>query len=466
MNKLTAVLCTYNREMYVKQAIESILNQTYTDFDFIILDNLSTDNTKNIIESFNDKRINYIRNDTNIGAFGSGVKLLELVKTEYYIALHDDNIIDKELFQYEIDIMEKYQDVVVVSSNAKEMDDKGKITKNEMCNNYTSDKLFNKYEYVQEYLGTSFYILTPSAMYRTSVLNKYKIKLNAKTGPFNDAYVFIELNSLPENNKIYYLSKCLFYYRIHEGQDSQKDCVFETYVNLYKEIYKFIHEKNITYLMDSLKDKANYVFKDIFFNRKNVFTNITRVKFINDLNFVEYLDFSLISRLNLYNKFNNIEVQNEEYKNAINYYKNTINIDNDQYSDDTERNIYYWNYLLDKFNLGISNVIKEKGIKSAAIFGSKLNAYLIMKDLKKENIEVFCFIDNNANLLGEAILDKYIFSPYIINHIKDKIDAIIVSVEDKVVYDQIKEQLLKTDDDLKIIYWKDMVKESLEKIKN
>ena len=54
-------MTTYNCASFIKKAITSILNQTYKDFEFLIIDDGSTDNTESIVKSFNDNRINYQR---------------------------------------------------------------------------------------------------------------------------------------------------------------------------------------------------------------------------------------------------------------------------------------------------------------------------------------------------------------------------------------------------------------------
>ena len=67
-NPLISVLMpAYNAEKYIKEAIESILNQTFSNFEFIIIDDGSIDATEEIIKSFKDSRIVYIKNEKNLG---------------------------------------------------------------------------------------------------------------------------------------------------------------------------------------------------------------------------------------------------------------------------------------------------------------------------------------------------------------------------------------------------------------
>jgi len=65
--KVSVVIPTYNRAHLVGRAIRSVLNQTYQDFEIIVVDDGSTDNTKEVVKSFNDPRIRYIRHEKNRG---------------------------------------------------------------------------------------------------------------------------------------------------------------------------------------------------------------------------------------------------------------------------------------------------------------------------------------------------------------------------------------------------------------
>lgn len=68
---VTIVLPTYNRAHIISKSIDSVLNQTYRDFELIIVDDCSTDNTKSLIDNYGDERIHYVRCPENIGAAGA-----------------------------------------------------------------------------------------------------------------------------------------------------------------------------------------------------------------------------------------------------------------------------------------------------------------------------------------------------------------------------------------------------------
>ena len=69
--KLTVGIPTYNRSGLLREAIESVLAQTFTDFRLIVSDNASDDDTPEVVRSFDDERIDYLRTERNIGPIGN-----------------------------------------------------------------------------------------------------------------------------------------------------------------------------------------------------------------------------------------------------------------------------------------------------------------------------------------------------------------------------------------------------------
>lgn|SRR3990167_988594 len=90
MPKVTVIIPTHNRAQLLEKAIQSVLNQTYTDFEVLVCDDASTDNTWQIVESFSDKRIRFVRYQKNIGVIS--VRNIAIVDSRGdYIALLDDD---------------------------------------------------------------------------------------------------------------------------------------------------------------------------------------------------------------------------------------------------------------------------------------------------------------------------------------------------------------------------------------
>ena len=114
MPKLSVIMPAYNAEKYIGEAIESILNQTFTDFEFIIIDDGSSDHTADIIKGFHDERIRFIQNEKNSGVANTLNKGLELSQGEYIARMDADDISLPARFEKQVAFMEANPDVAVV----------------------------------------------------------------------------------------------------------------------------------------------------------------------------------------------------------------------------------------------------------------------------------------------------------------------------------------------------------------
>jgi glycosyltransferase involved in cell wall biosynthesis len=112
---LTVLMPVYNSEMYVAEAIDSILNQTLTAFDFIIIDDASTDNSRHIIRSYNDSRIKFYQNTVNLGISGTLNKGLQLATTELVARMDADDISYPERLQKQYEYMAANPDCALLS---------------------------------------------------------------------------------------------------------------------------------------------------------------------------------------------------------------------------------------------------------------------------------------------------------------------------------------------------------------
>lgn len=99
--QISVLMCAYNTEAYVEKAIRSILDQTFSDFEFLVVDNGSTDGTGNIIDmlSQEDSRISVIRNDKNIQPSESLNKALNMAKGRYLYIIDSDDWAEAELLE-------------------------------------------------------------------------------------------------------------------------------------------------------------------------------------------------------------------------------------------------------------------------------------------------------------------------------------------------------------------------------
>jgi glycosyltransferase involved in cell wall biosynthesis len=118
-SKVSIILPTYNGEKYIRRAIESILSQSFSDWELIIINDCSSDNTEIILKEYiaKDVRIFYIKNEINLGVHKSLNKGLKEAKGDYIARIDDDDEwIDKDKLKKQIEFLENNKDYVLVGT--------------------------------------------------------------------------------------------------------------------------------------------------------------------------------------------------------------------------------------------------------------------------------------------------------------------------------------------------------------
>ena len=216
-NKICIFLVTYNRKEYLKFALESVLNQSYENFTITILDNCSTDGTKEYVESIIDKRIKYIRHEKNLGGLANIAYAFEHSEGEYFAVFHDDDILHPTLLEEEIAYLEDHDECVAVSCLSNNIDDVGNYTKetNEVVHqirNYSDKQFF------REYMNNQKSLTFPATIYRTNFIKIHKINIKSEPGPCADVVLYMDIEK--EGGTIAEIPKVLIDYRIYKNQDS------------------------------------------------------------------------------------------------------------------------------------------------------------------------------------------------------------------------------------------------------
>ena len=122
--KISVAMAVYNGEKYLREAVDSILNQTFTDFEFIIINDGSTDRTREILESYNDPRIVLI-NQEHIGFTKSLNKGIALAKGDYIARQDADDISMPERLEKQLEFLENNKNVALLGTAAKIVDERG-----------------------------------------------------------------------------------------------------------------------------------------------------------------------------------------------------------------------------------------------------------------------------------------------------------------------------------------------------
>ena len=126
MVPLTVALLTYNRAHYLRQSLEAIVDQTWGDFELLVLDNGSTDETPQVVLSFNDPRLRYVRNPPGSTARFNNMSALWLFRGERLLITHDDDIMEPDMLKRQMALIAAHPELTAVWTNKSIIDKHGK----------------------------------------------------------------------------------------------------------------------------------------------------------------------------------------------------------------------------------------------------------------------------------------------------------------------------------------------------
>lgn len=212
IKKLAVLLPTYNAAFYLKESIDSILNQTYTDFDLYIYDDCSIDNTYEVISGYSDSRIFYRKNDENYGIAKTLNRGLEELLPNYeYIARMDaDDWSFRERFEKQLKYLDENQEITMCGTQGYWMKDMSQ-------NPVTAWEYPVNYEYLKCYLlfGASFG--HSSVIFRSNHFKNYSLKYNETLKTSQDYDLWTQMVSI--GLKVANLPDFLMKYRILENSN-------------------------------------------------------------------------------------------------------------------------------------------------------------------------------------------------------------------------------------------------------
>lgn len=204
--RVSVIMPAYNVELYIQDAIESILNQTFKDFEFIIINDGSTDNTAKIIQKYakKDKRIKFINHSVNKGFIARLNECLDIAKGEYIAKMDSDDISLPERLYKQVEFLDNHLDYGMVGCALRVFGDKSYVLKNP-----------------QEVRIADFMsgCKTTIFMLRADIIEKNNLRFDKNYFAVEDLEFY---SRFARFSKIYNLQEVLYLYRKHSSSCSVK----------------------------------------------------------------------------------------------------------------------------------------------------------------------------------------------------------------------------------------------------
>lgn len=211
MTAISVLMSAYNSQNYIREAIESVLSQTFINFEFIIINDGSTDDTEKIIQCFEDKRIKYF-SQKNQGVSKSLNRGLKIAQGKYIAKLDADDICFPNRLEKQFEFMENNPSYVVCGSFTEVIDENGEYI-------YTFKDLPTNNEDLQKQFKFKNCIVHSSSFYKRDLALKIGGYYEPIKHYFED-YMFFY--NLIQKGKVFNFSEPLIKYRITPGSISSR----------------------------------------------------------------------------------------------------------------------------------------------------------------------------------------------------------------------------------------------------
>ncbi len=226
MPKVSVLMPIYKtKPEYLKETIDSVLSQTFTDFEFLMLDDCPTDDRADIVNAYKDARITYIKNERNLGITPSRNKLMQLAKGEYFAVLDHDDVCLPTRFEEEVKFLDEHPEVGVVGCWVERFP-KTKIAYYPESN-----------EQIEVYLMQGCAVAHTAAIVRKSVLKD--LQYEETYSPSEDYCLWCRLIG---KTKFHNIPKVLMKYRWYEGNTSKSQA--DKMARVTKELHEIVRHEH------------------------------------------------------------------------------------------------------------------------------------------------------------------------------------------------------------------------------
>jgi glycosyltransferase involved in cell wall biosynthesis len=268
--KITVLMPVYNCELYVCEAIDSVLGQSFSDFEFLIIDDASSDSTVSLIKSYNDSRIQLIEKPINTGYTNSLNYGLKIAKGKYIARMDGDDISLQERFVKQVSFLEANPDIILCGSWYS------------IIGSERIEKVPEKHDQIKLAFLKGNCIAHPSVMMRKQSLDLFSIVYDVAKEPAEDYDLWVRLMS---KGKLHNLQEVLLDYRTHSKQVSNRQSVEQRnrVIEIRNSVFNFL-ELELLPEERLVLDKVINNGKGIFFSDIGIFKNLQARLLVSNTN--------------------------------------------------------------------------------------------------------------------------------------------------------------------------------------
>ncbi|BBE30219.1 hypothetical protein OSSY52_03600 [Tepiditoga spiralis] len=285
--KVSICITTYNRPKLLRELLESILIQSYQNFEIIITDNSNNTDTKEMVKKINSNKIKYIKNDRNIGMGKNALKAFSYVDGEFMTFTPDDDLWnDKTKIEKQVKVLNQYKNINIVYSNANSIDYNGNLL-DEFTSIYDGDEFkFLKGEELLPGNETNYFLNILTAMLRSEkLLNIFKESYHYNSEEYLCYYIgateeeigfiskkLVSLREAEHYREVEKKGKILDWKKAKDIRIKQILGIFSTLINLHPETCDKLETQKVELFLGKHIIRTAIQSKNIFLILKTIFS--------------------------------------------------------------------------------------------------------------------------------------------------------------------------------------------------
>jgi len=423
---LTIALLTFNRKSFLKESLFSIFQQTYRNFEIIVLDNHSTDGTPELILGLNDARLRYVRNAPGHDMLFNVMSAVQMARGERLLIFHDDDIMEPRMVERAMEAFGSHPSITGVWCNHSIIDEAGAFI-NEKANPKLENFSYKKFEYLEKFISTSWWPY-PSGFFFTPKYLPNSITLDYRKAGNHRRYLRLAgadplcLMEMNFKGGLEVIGEPLFRYRRHGNQDSLRTDLAGPVLNMYRQLFKAANRYKMS---QTIIDQYSITVKR--FEAQAALISAQKFPLTKALNHkLRKIALSLTSDIDLSARALSInawclEILFAQLGFMCCDYDGRVPL-----SSPLERGLWSWvqrkrvgENMFDDFPSGVS----------LSILGSSLIGALLLLEAKLAGVGRVSVIDSNINRIGKKMLGEIIHPTSSLGGVKTERHVVILSSE-------------------------------------
>lgn len=214
---VSVCLPIYNGDRFLKVAIESVLSQTLTDYELIICDDCSSDDSLKIASEFSDPRIKIYKNGKNLGLVGNWNRCISYAHGKYVKLMMQDDFLHPDALAKQVELLEMYPQASICIGNTSVINEKDEIVVER--NRFKNDGVISGIKFAKKTLrGRNLYCEPPNVMFRKELMEK--------VGPIDDSFTYAPdwdyCLSMSSIGDVAYTSTKIMDFRISDNSETNR----------------------------------------------------------------------------------------------------------------------------------------------------------------------------------------------------------------------------------------------------